>query len=76
MVRRYLTGTSQATTTVRSKPAHIIDLESKLSSYLGTKVAIDTRKNGQRGKITIEFYSLDEFERIAEKMGMTYVEQV
>ena len=76
LVRRYLTGTGQTRTTARSKPAHILDLESKLSSQLGTKVSIETRKNGQRGRIIIEFYSLDEFDRIAESLGLATVEQV
>ncbi|MHC4659029.1 MAG: ParB/RepB/Spo0J family partition protein, partial [Planctomycetota bacterium] len=76
LVRKYLTGTDQARTTVRSKPPHILDLESKLSSRLGTKVSIETRKNGQRGKIIIEFYSLDEFDRIAENIGLASLEEV
>ena len=70
LVRRYLTGTSQAKTTVRSKPPHILDLERKLSSQLATKVNIETRKNGQRGRIIIEFYSLDEFDNITERIGL------
>lgn len=76
LVRRHLTGTSQAKTTVHTKPAHILDLESKLTSQLGTKVSIEARKNGQRGKIIIEFYSLDEFDRIAERIGLTSAEEV
>jgi ParB family chromosome partitioning protein len=76
LVRKCLTGSSQARTTDRSKPAHILDLENKLSSQLGTKVSIETRKNGQRGRIIIEFYSLDEFDSIGEKLGLASVEQV
>jgi ParB family chromosome partitioning protein len=76
LVRKYLRGTPQAKMTIRSKPAHILDLESKLSSQLGTRVSIETRKNGQRGKIIIEFYSLDEFDSIAERLGLASVEQV
>jgi len=76
LVRRYLTGTSQARTTVRSKPPHILDLERKLSSQLATKVNIETRKNGQRGRIIIEFYSIDEFDSITEKIGLAYIEEV
>jgi len=52
------------------KAAHIIDLEHKLSSELGTKVTIVVRKGGRRGKIIVDFYSLDEFDRITEKMGI------
>jgi len=76
LVQRYLTGIGQTRKTARSKPAHIIDLETKLGSQLGTKVLIETRKNGRRGKIIIEFYSLDEFDRIAETLGLASVEQV
>jgi ParB family chromosome partitioning protein len=76
LVRKYLTGTDQTRTVVRSKPAHILDLESKISSRLGTKVSIETRKNGQRGRIIIEFYSLDEFDRIAESIGLASLEEV
>ena len=76
LVRRYLAGTSQARTTARSKPSHILDLENKLASQLGTKVSIETRKNGQRGRIIIEFYSLDEFDGIMERLGLAYAEEV
>ena len=76
LVRKYITGTSQAKTNIRTKPPHILDLERKLSSQLATKVNIDTRKNGQRGKITIEFYSLDEFDSITERIGIASREEV
>jgi len=76
LVRRYLSSTGQAKASARSKPAHILDLENKLTSHLGTRVGIETRKNGQRGKIVIEFYSLDEFDRITEKIGLASVEEV
>jgi len=76
LVRKYITGTSQAKTTIRTKPPHILDLERKLSSQLATKVNIDTRKNGQRGRIVIEFYSLDEFESITERIGLASREDV
>ena len=64
LVRKHLTGTDQPTTAIRSKPPHILDLEGKLSSQLGTRVSIETRKNGQRGKINNEFYTIDENDRI------------
>ncbi len=76
LVRKYLTGSSKSEQVKRSKPTHILDLEDKLTRQLGTKVAIEARKNGKRGKIIIEFYSLDEFDRIAEHIGLTEVETV
>jgi hypothetical protein len=53
------------------KPAHIRDLEEKIRSRLGTMVKIHARKNGQCGRIIIEFYSLDEFDSITEKLGVS-----
>ena len=75
LVRRYLTGIGHTRTT-HAKPPHIIDLETKLGTQLGTKVLIETRKNGKRGRIIVEFHSLDEFDRIAETLGLATLEQV
>jgi len=74
LVRKSLTGT--VSTSKRSKPANILDLEDRLSNQLGTKVSIETCKKGQRGRISIEFYSLDEFDRITEKIGLAYAEKI
>jgi ParB family chromosome partitioning protein len=76
LVRKYLAGTGQVKTTVRTKPPHIVDIENKLSSQLGTKVIIETRKSGQRGKVIIEFYSLDEFDGILERIGLACGEEI
>ena len=44
------------------KPAYILDLEERLHTLLGTKVTI--REKNEKGRIMIEFYSQDDFERI------------
>ena len=49
------------------KPAHIAYLERSFSKHLGTKVQI-SEKRGGKGRITVEFYSHEEFERLAELM--------
>ncbi len=41
-------------------------VEEELMEFLGTKVTIKDKKH--RGKIIIEYYSLDDFERIMDKM--------
>ena len=76
LVRKYLAGTGQVKTTLRSKPPHIIDIENKMASQLGTKVIIETRKNGQRGRVIIEFYSLDEFDGIMDRIGIACGEEI
>lgn len=42
--------------------------EEKLKNILGTKVQITSRETEGSGKIDIEFYSHDDFERIVEKL--------
>lgn len=41
------------------------DLEEKMKTALGTKVSIN-RRNEQKGKIEIEYYSMEELERLME----------
>jgi len=53
--------------TPREKPAYITDLETTFASHLGTRVAIKEKRGG-KGQITIEFYSHEEFERLAALM--------
>jgi len=76
LVRKYLAGTGQTKQMVRTKPAHILDLENKLASELNTKVSIETRSSGQRGRIIIEFFSLDEFDGITERLGLPCAEEI
>jgi ParB family chromosome partitioning protein len=42
-------------------------IENQLSSHFGTKVKLDHQKTG-RGKITLEYYSLEELNGLLEKM--------
>jgi ParB family chromosome partitioning protein len=76
LVKKYTTATGDGKGKVIAKSGHIIELENRLRRELGTKVAIETKKNGQKGKIIIEFYSISEFERIAQKMGVEELEEV
>jgi ParB family chromosome partitioning protein len=71
LVRTYLARDGKPAATPSGKPAHIVDLEEKLKRHLGTRVAIETRRNGQRGRVVIEFDSLDEFDRITESLGLS-----
>jgi len=74
LVRKALSGSAEAKTKVTEKQPHILDLEKRLQEILGTKVSISTRRRSHRGRIIIDFYSLDEFDRLTEKMGLSSVE--
>ena len=49
---------------------HIADLEGRLQESVGTKVTIREGRSKGTGRIVIEYYSLDDFDRIAEMLGL------
>lgn len=50
---------------------HITDLETEFTRALGTKVTIKTAgRKGHRGKIIIDFYNLEDFDRLKELLGI------
>jgi ParB family chromosome partitioning protein len=53
----------------KEKPAYIADLEKAFAQHLGTRVAIHEKRGG-KGHVTIEFYSYDDFERLASLMNV------
>ncbi|MCL1834026.1 MAG: ParB/RepB/Spo0J family partition protein [Leptospirales bacterium] len=59
-------GRSNTQRSVQKKSAQIKKMEEMLISKLGTKVEI--RHSGNKGKIEISYYSLDDFERIVDKI--------
>ncbi|HOM59934.1 MAG TPA: ParB/RepB/Spo0J family partition protein [Anaerohalosphaeraceae bacterium] len=71
IVRRLLQRDQQTNQQKKEKAAYILDLEKRLETILGTKVRIEPGRRGSRGRIIIEYYSLDEFERLAQSMGMS-----
>jgi len=50
-----------------NKAPHIRDLEEQLRAALGTKVSIMATKTNA-GRVVIEYYSLDDFDRIVERV--------
>ena len=70
LVRAYLAQEGKGPAKATTKPTHILALEDRLKKHLGTRVAIETKRSGQRGKIVIQFDSLDTFDRITEALGM------
>lgn len=50
------------------KSQHILDLERQLARAVGTKVVIRPRRKDS-GRIVIDYYGLDDFDRIVEALG-------
>ncbi|MFG0276252.1 MAG: ParB/RepB/Spo0J family partition protein [Phycisphaerales bacterium] len=54
----------------RAKPsASQADLEKRLGEHLGTRVHLQTRAGGKKGRLVIEFYDLDHFDGLLTKFG-------
>ena len=53
-----------------AKPPYIGDLEERLSSAMGMRVTIQSARRKHTGRVTIQYYSLDDFDRIAAALGV------
>lgn len=51
------------------KSQHILDVERQLSSAVGTRVCIRPGRGKHTGRIIVDYYSLDDFDRIAASLG-------
>lgn len=47
------------------------DLERSLSEHLGTRVTLKTNRQGTKGRVQIEFYDLDQFDGLLDKLGIS-----
>ncbi|HVX83650.1 MAG TPA: ParB/RepB/Spo0J family partition protein [Phycisphaerae bacterium] len=57
------------TRSIAAKSAHVVELEQDLSRKLGTKLRIFPSQKRNTGKIVIQYFSLDEFDRIVERFN-------
>jgi ParB family transcriptional regulator, chromosome partitioning protein len=53
------------------RQAVLRDLERQIGAHLGTKVHINTDAAGKRGRLVIEFYGLDHFDGVLNKLGFS-----
>ncbi len=52
------------------KQAYVQDIEQQLTEILGTRVTILPSRKKNHGKIVVEYYSLDDFDRISNALGL------
>ena len=66
LVRRYLSGTRKKKRNRASLDADLRQLEEELSEHLAARVSLE--HSGRRGRVVIEYNSLDELEGILERL--------
>ncbi len=57
--------------TARHLSAEIVDLETRLTHHLGAQAKIYPRKNQKEGRIEIQYFSLDDLDRVLQKIGLS-----
>jgi ParB family transcriptional regulator, chromosome partitioning protein len=70
-VRRLTQGDSQTSrVSRRSNSPYLADLEKQIAEQLGTKVHIRAGRKKGAGTMSIEFYSLDQFDALVGRLGV------
>lgn len=75
MLEQQKTGAPTASARTRRAP-HSADLaliEKQIGERLGTRVRIRSRDDGRKGRLVIDYYSLDQFDGLMERMGVQLV---
>ncbi|MGQ9649134.1 MAG: ParB/RepB/Spo0J family partition protein [Phycisphaerae bacterium] len=73
LVRNRVNARQEAARPIQDKDTkrpHIKALEETFTRQLGTKVEIDESKRKGTGKLIIHYYSLEDFDRLAERLGI------
>lgn len=60
---------SSSQTIASARDANVIDLEKQLAEYLGTRVAIHLGRKKGSGRLTVDFYNLDQFDGLMQRIG-------
>ncbi|MEM6458892.1 MAG: ParB/RepB/Spo0J family partition protein [Planctomycetota bacterium] len=53
------------------RPAYLQDLERQIAEQLGTKVHLKTGRKKGSGSLSIDFYSIEQFDELLAKLGVT-----
>jgi ParB family transcriptional regulator, chromosome partitioning protein len=61
---------AKSTDAKNAKPAYVRDIEQQLTEVVGTRVTVQPARAKNTGKIVVEYYSLDDFDRISSSLGL------
>lgn len=56
--------------TTPEKPAYVRDMEQRLTESVGTRVTIQPGRSKNTGRLVLEYYNLDDFDRISTALGL------
>jgi len=56
--------------TETARPAYLADLEARLTDAVGTRVRIRPGRTTHTGRIVVDYYSLEDFDRISGAFGL------
>jgi ParB family chromosome partitioning protein len=62
-------GSAPSRTDKSPRSANAADLERKLAEHLGTRVAIQLGRKKGSGRLVLDFYSLDQFDGLMQRLG-------
>ncbi len=62
-------GSTGSQTVTSARDANVIDLEKQLAEYLGTRVTIHLGRKKGSGRLTVDFYNLDQFDGLMQRIG-------
>ena len=66
--RATLPSRKKGSQNTRVAPPHLQEAERQLREHFGTKVSVE--EGGRKGRIVVEFYSVEDFDRIKKLMGL------
>ena len=59
---------------VKQKQAYVVDMEEQLTQSFGTRVSIKPGRSKNTGRVVVEYYSLDDFDRLTAALGTKQAE--
>jgi ParB family chromosome partitioning protein len=54
----------------KPKPPYLVDLQERLTAAFGTRVVIQPGRAKNTGKVLVDYYSLEDFDRISAALGL------
>ncbi|MEM9882703.1 MAG: ParB/RepB/Spo0J family partition protein [Planctomycetota bacterium] len=71
MVKQAVSEGGRPARNLPGRPAYLQDLERQITDQLGTKARLKTGRKKGTGSLSIDFYSIEQFDELLAKLGVT-----